>query len=48
MGSVYYKKNEYDKAIECYKKTIELDANYVNGWFGMAMNILIIKNLKKL
>lgn len=35
MGKVYGDKKEYDKAIECYKKAIELDANYVHAWNNM-------------
>ena len=38
-----YQKN-YDKAFEFYKKSVETDPKYANGYFGMAS---IYKTKKK-
>lgn len=35
MGVVYSDKKEWDKAIECYEKALELDPDYISAWLFM-------------
>jgi len=36
-GTLYDKKGEVDKAEEIYKKTIEMDPNYFNGYYNLSV-----------
>ena len=47
MGNAYYKKNNYNNAIECYEKSVELLPNLPNSYFNMGNSYYLKGNYDK-
>lgn len=47
MGNSYRNKKEYDKAIKCYEKAVEIDPNYISAWNQMGLTYLYKNDQKK-
>ena len=40
QGMAEFAMAEYEKAIECYRKAVELDSNYFDAWHALGMAYL--------
>ena len=40
-GYLYHNMKDYDKAIEFYKKTIEVDPNYAEAYSNLGLDLLL-------
>ncbi|MGE5634650.1 MAG: tetratricopeptide repeat protein, partial [Deltaproteobacteria bacterium] len=38
-GNEYYYKKEYNNAIQCYDKALEIDANYADAWYNKGSSL---------
>ncbi|MBN2737678.1 MAG: AAA family ATPase [Spirochaetales bacterium] len=40
LGNVYFDQNQYNRAIECYKKSIEIDSEYYWAYYNIGISLI--------